>query len=75
MKGATSFIVEILQETNNIFSMNRKKYVLYLTKSQLNKLYDLVKENKRSKTPSEVRKQLFSLYVDANNIIVNGGGA
>jgi hypothetical protein len=55
--------------------MNRKKYTLYLTKSQLNKLYDLVKENKRSKTPPEVRKQLFNLYVDANNIIVNGGGA
>ena len=55
--------------------MNRKKYTLYLTKSQLNKLYDLVKENKRSKIPVEIRNQLFDLYVNANNIIVNGGGA
>ena len=55
--------------------MNRKRYALYLTKSQLNKLYDLVKENKSSKTPIEVRRQLFDLYIEANNIIVNGGGA
>lgn len=55
--------------------MNRKKYALYLTKSQLNKLYDLVKENKKSKIPAEVRRQLFDLYVNANDIIVNGGGA
>ncbi len=55
--------------------MNRKRYTLYLTKSQLNKLYDLVKENKKSKIPIEVRQQLFDLYVEANNIIVNGGGA
>ena len=55
--------------------MNRKKFALYLTKSQLNKLYDLVKENKRSRTPIEVRRQLFNLYVEANNIVVNGGGA
>jgi len=52
-----------------------KRYALYLTKSQLNKLYALVKENKASKIPLEVRQQLFHLYVDANNIIVNGGGA
>ena len=38
-------------------------------------IYDLVKENKRSKVPIEVRQQLFNLYVEANNIIVNGGGA
>ncbi len=55
--------------------MKRKRYALYLTKAQLNKLYDLVKENKRFKTPIEVRQQLFSLYIKANNIIVNGGGA
>ena len=55
--------------------MNRKRYALYLTKSQLNKLYDLVKENKRCKTPIEVRRQLSDLYIEANNIIVNGGGA
>lgn len=52
-----------------------KKYMLYLTKSQINKLYSLVKENKCSKTPIGVRKQLFDLYVKANDIIVNGGGA
>lgn len=52
-----------------------KKYELYLTKSQLNKLYNLVKENKRSKTPIEVRRQLSNLYIKANNIVVNGGGA
>ena len=52
-----------------------KRYALYLTKSQLNKLYDLVKENKASKTPLAVRQQLFHLYVDANKITVNGGGA
>ena len=55
--------------------MNRKKYVLYLTKSQLNKLYDLVKENKQSKIPLEVRRQLSGLYIEANDIVVNGGGA
>lgn len=55
--------------------MSRKRYALYLTKLQLNKLYDLVKENKRSKTPLEVRNRLSDLYVEANNIIVNGGGA
>lgn len=55
--------------------MNRKMYTLYLTKSQLNKLYDLVRENKKSKIPIEVRRQLFDLYIEANNIIVNGGGA
>ena len=49
--------------------MNRNRYALYLTKSQLNKLYDLVKENKKSKIPLEIRQQLF------NDIIVNGGGA
>ena len=52
-----------------------KKYVLYLTKSQLNKLYSLVKEDKRTKIPIAVRRQLFDLYVEANDIIVNGGGA
>ena len=52
-----------------------KRYGLYLTKSQLNKLYALVKETKASKIPLEVRQQLFHLYVDANKIIVNGGGA
>lgn len=55
--------------------MNKKRYALYLTKSQVNKLYDLVKENKKSKVPIEVRQQLFNLYVEANNVIVNGGGA
>lgn len=55
--------------------MNRKRYALYLTKSQVNKLYGLVKENKKSKVPIEVRQQLFNLYVEANDIIVNGGGA
>lgn len=55
--------------------MNRNRYALYLTKSQLNKLYDLVKENKKSKIPLEIRQQLFNLYVEANDIIVNGGGA
>jgi hypothetical protein len=52
-----------------------KRYALYLTKSQLNKLYNLVKESKASKTPLAVRQQIFHLYVEANNIIVNGGGA
>ena len=55
--------------------MYKKRYALYLTKSQLNKLYDLIKENNKSKIPVEVRQQLFDLYVMANNIIVNGGGA
>lgn len=55
--------------------MNRNRYVLYLTKSQLNKLYDLVKDSNKSKIPIEVRHQLFDLYVEANDIIVNGGGA
>ena len=52
-----------------------KKYVLYLTKSQVNKLYSLVKENKKTKIPIAVRRQLFDLYVEANDFIVNGGGA
>jgi hypothetical protein len=55
--------------------MNSNRYALYLTKSQLNKLYDLVKDNNGSKIPIGVRRQLFNLYVEANNIIVNGGGA
>jgi hypothetical protein len=54
--------------------MSRKIYALYLTKSQLNKLFALVEES-RSKTPVEVRRRLFDLYVEANGIIVNGGGA
>jgi hypothetical protein len=52
-----------------------KKYALYLTKSQVNKLYSLVKENKKVKIPIVVRRQLFNLYVEANDFIVNGGGA
>ena len=54
---------------------NRKKYALYLTKSQLNKLYDLVKENKQSKIPLGIRRKLSDLYIEANDITVNGGGA
>ena len=55
--------------------MSRKRYALYLTKSQLNKLFALVEESGRSKTPVEVRRRLFDLYVEANGIVVNGGGA
>ena len=55
--------------------MARKRYCLYLTKSELNKLYALVKENKKSKTPIEVRRRLLDLYFHANNVVVNGGGA
>lgn len=54
--------------------MKSKRYALYLTKSQLNKLFALVEES-RSKTPVEVRRRLFDLYVEANGVIVNGGGA
>lgn len=52
-----------------------KKYVLTLTKSELNKLYNLVNENGADKTPLSVRHKLFELFVLANNIKVNGGGA
>ena len=55
--------------------MAQKKYVLTLTKSEVNKLYALVKESGAKKTPINVRRRLFELYVDANNVIVNGGGA
>ena len=53
-----------------------KRYCLFLTKSEVNKLYALVKENKASKTPATVRNRLFDLWVMANDdVIVNGGGA
>jgi tmRNA-binding protein len=55
--------------------MRRERYKLILTKSQVNKLYNLVKETKASKVPIEVRRQLLDLYFHANNIVVNGGGA
>ena len=53
----------------------RKRYCLLLTKSEVNKLRELVKENKKSKTPLHVRMQLDDLYIEANDIIVNEGGA
>ncbi len=52
----------------------KERYILSLTKSEINKLYELSKNNKKQ-IPLSLRNQLFDLYVLANNIIVNGGGA
>jgi hypothetical protein len=52
-----------------------KRYCLFLTKSEINKLRELVKENKKSKTPLRIRRRLDDLYIEANGIVVNGGGA
>ena len=52
----------------------KEVYNLFLSKSEVVKLYLLSKENK-DKVPKNVRDQLFNLYVLANDIKVNGGGA
>lgn len=51
-----------------------QKYTLILTKSEVNKLYDLVRDY-RDRVPLHVRRQLSDMYIEANQIIVNGGGA
>ena len=52
-----------------------KYYRLTLTKSELNKLYELVKKNKCKETPITLRRKLSDLYGMANDIVENGGGA
>ena len=56
----------------NIKDMGR--YLLSLTKAEVNQLYALEEENKK-KTKVTLRNKLFDAYVRMNNIIVNGGGA
>lgn len=50
------------------------RYLLSLTKAEVNQLYALAEENKK-KTKVTLRNKLFDAYVRMNNIIVNGGGA
>ena len=57
------------------FAELAEKENIQVSKIDAEQLLALVKENKASKTPLEVRHKLFHLYVEANNIIVNGGGA
>jgi len=54
--------------------MKQKYYPMLLTKSELNKLYELVKNNKKE-IPNTLCHKLSDLYIMANDIIVNGGGA
>lgn len=49
-----------------------KRYSLLLTKSEINKLYKFVNENKKSKTPIMFRHQLLDLYIHANHIVCQG---
>ena len=56
----------------NIKDMGR--YLLSLTKAEVNQLYALAEENKKT-TKVTLRNKLFDAYVRMNNIIVNGGGA
>lgn len=55
-----------------IIKKTNRKYCLRLSKSEVNKLYKLVKENKKSKTPLRVRNSLSDLYIEANHIICQG---
>ena len=50
------------------------RYLLSLTKAEVNQLYALAEENKKT-TKVTLRNKLFDAYVRMNNIIVNGGGA
>ena len=50
------------------------RYLLSLTRAEVNQLYALANENKK-KTKATLRNKLFDAYVRMNNIIVNGGGA
>lgn len=50
------------------------RYLLSLTKAEVNELYTLANDNKK-KTRTTLRNKLFDAYVRVNNIIVNGGGA
>lgn len=53
----------------------RQRYTIFLTKSEVNKLHKFVHEHKRSETPIHFRHQLEDLYLHANNLKENGGGA
>jgi len=52
-----------------------KRYHLLLTKSEVNKLYELLNDHKKSEIPVNIRRQINDLYINANDIVVNGGGA
>ena len=52
-----------------------KRYHLLLTKSEVNKLYELLNKHKKHEIPVNIRRQINDLYISANDIVVNGGGA
>ena len=47
-----------------------QKYTLILTKSELDKLYDLVRDY-RNRVPKQLAHQLSNLYIDAHQIMLN----
>jgi hypothetical protein len=53
-----------------------RRYILALTKGEVNKLYNLLEEKENKKRiRTTLRRKLHDAYIMVNNIIVNGGGA
>ena len=53
----------------------KQKYIITLTKSEVNKLHEIIATQKKTQKNISLRRKINELYVDANNIILNGGGA